>query len=103
MAGRWGSRDGFGYYGAHGVPGWVALEREMNRQVTGITSPVESERGLAARLRYLTASAAGYAAMERAGISVTRRTLFAWLAAERVPSRQNLRRIDAAYWDLRRR
>ena len=100
MAGRW--RD-FGMYEARGVPGWVALGREMDRQVTGLASPVESERGLAARLRYLTDSRAGYAAMERAGISVTPRTLMAWLAEERLPSRRNLRRIDAAYWDLRRR
>ncbi|MFE7343404.1 hypothetical protein [Streptomyces griseus] len=27
----------------------------------------------------------------------------AWLAEERTPSRANLARLDAAYWDLRRR
>ncbi|MEO3756383.1 transcriptional regulator [Streptomyces sp. B6B3] len=100
MAGRW---TRFGLYSARGVPGWAALGREMDRQVTGVASPVDTERGLAARLRYLTASAAGYAAMERAGISVSRRTLFAWLAEDRIPSRRNLERIDDAYWDLRRR
>ena len=103
MAGRWGRREGFGAYGARGIPGWQALARELDRHVTGIASPVHSERGLAARLRYLTASAAGYAAMERAGISVTQRTLLAWLAEERTPNRRNRGRIDAAYWDLRRR
>jgi hypothetical protein len=71
--------------------------------VTGIESPVESERGLAARLRYLTASDAGYEAMDRAGIHVRPRTLLAWLGEEQTPSKANLARLDAAYWDLRRR
>jgi hypothetical protein len=100
MAGRW---QDFGQYGARGVPGWVALGREMDRQVTGFATPVESERGLAARLRYLTESPAGYAAMDRAGIDVNQRTFLAWLAQEQTPNKQNLRRIDEAYWDLRRR
>lgn len=71
--------------------------------VTGIESPVDSERGLAGRLRYLTASDAGYEAMDRAGIHVRPRTLIAWLAEEQTPSKANLARLDAAYWDLRRR
>ncbi len=100
MAGRW--RE-FGLYGAEGVPGKIALARQLDDLVTGIQSPVDTERGLAARLRYLTASPQGYQAMERAGIDVTARTLFAWLAEERTPSPANLRKIDDAYWDLRRR
>ncbi|WP_129837702.1 transcriptional regulator [Streptomyces sp. RFCAC02] len=107
MAGRWGTGtgpdSGFGVFGARGVPGWVALGREMDCQVTGVASPVDSERGLSARLRYLTESAAGYEAMERAGISVRPATLFAWLAEERIPTRRNREKIDTAYWDLRRR
>lgn len=103
MAGRWGSRDGFGYYGTRGIPGAEALARELEKHVPGITSSVETERGLAARLRYLTASSAGYEAMERAGISATPRTLIAWLSEQRTPHRANRQKIDAAYWDLRRR
>ncbi|WP_394298116.1 transcriptional regulator [Streptomyces rimosus] len=71
--------------------------------VTAPESSPHSERGIAARLRYLTASEAGYAAMERAGISVTTRTLYAWLAEERSPNAANRLKLDEAYWDLRRR
>ncbi len=100
MAGRW---NNFGFYGARGVPGWVALGREMDRQVTGIKSPVDSPRGLAARLRYLTRSPAGTEAMRRAGITARQRTIDAWVEKKQKPRRANLEKIDAAYWDLRRR
>ncbi|AKH80845.1 hypothetical protein AA958_00175 [Streptomyces sp. CNQ-509] len=100
MAGRW---QQFGDYGADGVPGKQALARQLDELLTGITTPVDTDRGLHARLRYLTASAAGYEAMSRAGISVTGRTLMRWLAEEARPTPANLHRIDAAYWDLRRR
>ncbi|MEU0002180.1 transcriptional regulator [Streptomyces microflavus] len=93
----------FGHYGAQGAPGGEALGIAMERMVSGISSPVESERGLAARLNYLTKTDAGYEAMDRAGIHVSPRTLMAWLAEERTPNRANLARLDAAYWDLRRR
>ncbi|KAK1184423.1 transcriptional regulator [Streptomyces sp. NBS 14/10] len=99
-SGRW--RD-LGAFRARGVHGGVALAEDIDRMVTGIESPVDSERGLAARLRYLTASDAGYEAMDRAGIHVRPRTLIAWLAGEQNPSKANLTRLDAAYWDLRRR
>ncbi|WP_030703959.1 MULTISPECIES: hypothetical protein [unclassified Streptomyces] len=100
MAGRW--KD-FGKYGADGAPGGEALGIAMEGMVRGISSPVDSERGLAARLSYLTKSDAGYEAMDRAGIHVAPRTLMAWLAEERTPNKANLARLDAAYWDLRRR
>ena len=99
MAGRWMN---LGQYNAHGVPGWQALGAGIENMVTGVHSGADTDRGIAARLRYLTASPAGYTAMERAGINVTRRTLFAWLAEERSPSPANRARLDAAYWDLRR-
>ncbi|MFD8462355.1 transcriptional regulator [Streptomyces antimycoticus] len=99
-SGRW--RD-LGAFRARGVHGGVALAEGIDRMVTGIESPVDSERGLAARLRYLTASDAGYEAMDRAGIHVRPRTLIAWLAGEQTPTKANLARLDAAYWDLRRR
>ncbi|MFE5118401.1 transcriptional regulator [Streptomyces sp. NPDC056669] len=99
-SGRW--RD-LGAFRARGVHGGVALAEGIDRMVTGIESPVDSERGLAARLRYLTASDAGYEAMDRVGIHVRPRTLIAWLAGEQTPTKANLARLDAAYWDLRRR
>ncbi|MGW4254467.1 transcriptional regulator [Streptomyces californicus] len=93
----------FGHYGAQGTPGGEALGIALGRMVRGISSPVDSERGLAARLSYLTKSDAGYEAMDRAGVHVSPRTLMAWLAEERSPNKANLARLDAAYWDLRRR
>ena len=99
MAGRW--RD-FGLYGADGMSGGDALGVGIERMVTGIQTSPDSERGVHARLRYLTASTAGYGAMERAGIDVNTRTLAAWLAEERMPNRANRVRLDSAYWDLRR-
>ncbi|MEU8669451.1 transcriptional regulator [Streptomyces anulatus] len=100
MAGRW--KD-FGKYGANGAPGAEALGIAIEGMVHGISSPVDSDRGLAARLNYLTKSDAGYEAMDRAGVHVSPRTLMAWLAEERTPNKANLARLDAAYWDLRRR
>ncbi|MCX4657410.1 transcriptional regulator [Streptomyces microflavus] len=99
--GRWGT---FSHYGAQGVTGGDALGIALGRMVTGISSPVESERGFAARVRYLTKVDAGYEAMDRAGVHVSPRTLMAWLAEERMPrSKAMLARVDAAYWELRRR
>ncbi|PJF01973.1 transcriptional regulator [Streptomyces carminius] len=100
MAGRWMR---LGLYGADGIPGADALGAGIERMVTGITSPPDTQRGVAARLRYLTTSPAGYAAMDRAGLAVTARTLYAWLAEERLPTPANRRKLDDAYWDLRRR
>jgi hypothetical protein len=77
--------------------------RRLDDLAEFFTSPVDSERGLAARLRYLTGSPAGYQAMSAAGIEATQRTLIAWLAEQRTPSRANLGRIETAYRALRRR
>ncbi|MFE1522263.1 transcriptional regulator [[Kitasatospora] papulosa] len=90
-------------YNARGIRGADALGIAIEQMVTGIASSVESERGLAARLNYLTKTDAGYEAMDRAGIHVSPRTLMAWLAEERIPNKANRSRLDAAYWDLRRR
>ncbi|MFD6243428.1 MULTISPECIES: transcriptional regulator [Streptomyces] len=99
MASRWMV---LGHYQARGQEGWEALAQGIEDMVTGISSSVETERGLAARLRYLTTSDTGYEAMDRAGIHVTPKTLMAWLAEEVIPNRANRTRLDAAYWDLRR-
>ncbi|MFJ4839313.1 transcriptional regulator [Streptomyces sp. NPDC088746] len=100
MAGRWMD---LGMFNARGIPGADALGAAIENMVTGIASPVDSDRGLSARLRYLTKTDAGYEAMDRAGIHVSPRTLVAWLAEERTPNKANRTRLDAAYWDLRRR
>lgn len=97
------SRKIDGKYGAHGKPGGEAISERLTELAGGIKSSASSERGLEARLKYLTNSPAGYQAMERAGISVTPRTLIAWLAGDRDPNKANRGRIDAAYADMRRR
>lgn len=91
-----------GHYGATGTHGGTALARGIEAMVTGLTSSPDTDRGIAARLRYLTASTAGYTAMEQAGINVTARTLSSWLAEERSPTPANRAKLDAAYWSLRR-
>lgn len=93
----------FGRYGASGERGSQAAARVLDSLAGGIASPVTTRRGLFARLRYLTRGAAGHDAMRDAGITVTPRTLTAWLAGKQRPNKANLAKIDAAYWALRRR
>ncbi|WP_329492652.1 transcriptional regulator [Kitasatospora herbaricolor] len=98
MAGRWME---FGKYGAAGIPGWLAIARGLDDLVTGPVSPVTSKRGLAARVRYLTRSAAGYEAMARAGITAKPRTIKNWIkTGKATPANREM--VDAAYWTLRR-
>ncbi|WP_033024736.1 hypothetical protein [Streptomyces rimosus] len=52
MAGRWME---LGRYNAQGMGGGDALGYGIERMVTGLQSSPHSERGIAARLRYLTA------------------------------------------------
>ncbi|KOG55671.1 hypothetical protein ADK75_10230 [Streptomyces virginiae] len=95
---RWGD---WGKYDARGVKGGEALILELNRIVhsSGITSPVTSRRGLAARLRYLD-SPAGRQALTEQG--VTPRTLRSWMKGKAAPSPANRERVDRAYWERRR-
>ncbi len=53
MAGRWME---LGRYNAQGMGGGDALGYGIERMVTGLQSSPHSERGIAARLRYLTAA-----------------------------------------------
>ncbi|MDT9692746.1 hypothetical protein Q5762_31360 [Streptomyces sp. P9(2023)] len=73
----------------------------MNRIVysSGISSPVTSNRGLAARLRYLD-SEAGLEALKTQG--VTDRALKSWTEGGVTPSPKSRERIDSAYWERRR-
>lgn len=93
----------FGRYGASGERGSEATARVLDSLAGGIASPVTTPRGLSARLRYLTRSSAGHDTMRQTGITVTPRTLKAWLAGKQRPNKANLAKIDAAYWALRRR
>ncbi|MFI6254187.1 transcriptional regulator [Streptomyces sp. NPDC051016] len=91
----------FGHYGAQGQRGSQAAARVLDALAGYIASPVTASRGLAARLRYLD-TAAGRNAMRQAGITVTPRTLRAWLTGRQRPNRANLARLDTAYRALRR-
>ncbi|MBP0451222.1 hypothetical protein J5Y04_16980 [Kitasatospora sp. RG8] len=108
------STDGwknFGKYGAAGDPGNVhgkiglgrALEDALERMIVegGIKSPVTTRRGLLARMRYLTATKGGPAAMADAGITATPATIKAWTKGRQQPRPANLELIDTAYWNLR--
>lgn len=92
-----------GSSGASGIPGGKAIADRLTELAGGVKSPIDTDRGLAARLRYLTKSSAGYDAMNAAGLDVTARTMMAWLAEERTPNAANLARIEAAYTDLHNR
>ena len=56
-----------------------------------------------ARLNYLTSSDHARQAARDAGLTVTDRTLKAWLEGKRHPSGKNLKKIDDAYRVVRRR
>src|SRR5690606_39878649 len=93
---KWGSDDMAGKitgaFGARGKPGGEAISERLTELAGGIKSSAASERGLEARLKYLTNSPAGYQAMERAGISVTPRTLI-----DRKSTRLNSSHVKNSY------
>ncbi|MEV6671373.1 transcriptional regulator [Streptomyces sp. NPDC051162] len=93
----------FGKFGARGVRGSDLVARRLDELAGGIATPVTVKRGWMARLHYLTRTDHARAAAREAGLTVTGRTLTAWLEGGRSPSRANLERIDAAYRTVRRR
>src|ERR1051325_6611128 len=108
------STDGwknFGNYGADRDPGNVhgkialarALEDALERMIIdgGIKSPVDTRRGLKARMRYLTTTKGGPQALADAGIHATPTTIRAWTRGTQRPRPANLEAIDTAYWNLR--
>jgi hypothetical protein len=99
MAGRW---IDFGVFGARGMPGWAALAQQLQEVVraTGVTSPITTRRGLAARLRYLD-SPAGRAALAEAGVTVRPVVVRAWRAGLRRPRPATLDRVERAYLERR--
>ncbi|GAA3195573.1 MULTISPECIES: transcriptional regulator [Streptomyces] len=93
----------FGKFGARGVKGFEAVARQLDRLAGFVATPVTVRRGLMARLHYLTRSDHARAAAREAGLTVTDRTLKAWLEGKRAPSRRNLARIEEAYRAVRRK
>lgn len=77
--------------------------RRLDDLSGGIATPVTVKRGLMARLHYPTKTGHSLAAAKDAGLTVTDRTLQAWLEGKRRPSKTNLERIDAAYRTVHRR
>ncbi|KOG70062.1 MULTISPECIES: hypothetical protein [Streptomyces] len=92
----------FGAYGARGIKGYEAVARQLDALAGFVATPITVRRGLLARLRYLTRTDQARRAARDAGLTVTDRTLRAWLREERNPSKRNLERIETAYRAVRR-
>ncbi|AVH54841.1 MULTISPECIES: transcriptional regulator [Streptomyces] len=92
----------FGKFGARGIKGYEAVARQLDVLAGYITTPVTARRGLLARLHYLTRTDHARAAAREAGLTVTDRTVNAWLQGKRIPSKKNLHLIETAYRAVRR-
>ncbi|MQY37020.1 hypothetical protein SRB17_50220 [Streptomyces sp. RB17] len=92
----------FGRYGASGIKGHEAVARQLDALANFIATPISQRRGLLARLHYLTRTAHARQAAREAGLTVTNRTLQAWLDGKRNPSQQNLQAVEGAYRAVRR-
>ncbi|GGJ50762.1 transcriptional regulator [Streptomyces brasiliensis] len=92
----------FGRYGALGIKGHEAVARQLDALAGFIATPITARRGLLARLHYLTRTAHAREAARAGGLTVTDRTLRAWLDGNRSPSKKNLQRIETAYRTVRR-
>jgi hypothetical protein len=92
----------FGKFGARGTKGHEFVARQLDDLAGFIATPIHQRRGLLARLHYLTRTDHARQAAREAGLTVTDRTLKAWLDGRRSPSRKNLERIETAYRTVRR-
>jgi hypothetical protein len=92
----------FGMYGARGIKGHEAVARQLDALAGYIATPITARRGLTARLHYLTRTDHARTAAHEAGLTVTDRTLRAWLDGRRSPSKKNLTHIETAYRTVRR-
>lgn len=92
----------FGKFRARGVKGSELVARRLDGLAGGIATPITTKRGLMARLHYLTRSGHARKAARDAGLTVSDRTLKAWLGSKRRPSAKNLQKIDEAYRAVRR-
>ncbi|MFI9764770.1 transcriptional regulator [Streptomyces sp. NPDC051963] len=92
----------FGIFGARGIKGHEAVARQLDALAGFIATPVTTRRGLLARLHYLTRTPHAREAARAAGLTVTDRTLRAWLDGRRAPSKRNLERVETSYRTVRR-
>ncbi|MER5950833.1 transcriptional regulator [Streptomyces sp. NPDC001904] len=92
----------FGHYGAQGIKGSEAVARQLDQLAGFIATPVTAKRGLQARLAYLTRSEHARQAARAAGLTVTDRTIKAWIDGKRSPSKASLEQIETAYRTVRR-
>ncbi|WP_415947122.1 transcriptional regulator [Streptomyces sp. KLOTTS4A1] len=92
----------FGKYGARGIKGSEAVARQLDQLAGFVATPITQRRGLMARLNYLTKTPHARQAARDAGLTVTDRTLKAWLTGRRQPSKRNLAKIETAYRTVRR-
>lgn len=92
----------FGKYGARGLKGHEAVARRLDALANFVATPITQRRGLLARLHYLTRTDHARQAARDAGLTVTNRTLKAWLDGKRSPSKKNLQQIETAYRTVRR-
>jgi hypothetical protein len=92
----------FGRYGASGVKGHEAVARQLDALANFIATPVSQRRGLLARLHYLTRTDRSRRAAREVGLTVSDRTVKAWLEGRRSPSKKNLQAIEVAYRSVRR-
>ncbi|MFC9114336.1 transcriptional regulator [Streptomyces sp. NPDC057092] len=92
----------FGAFGARGLKGHEAAARRLDALAGFVATPVTARRGLLARLHYLTRTERAREAAREAGLTVTDRTLKAWLEGSRTPTRLNLERVETAYRAVRR-
>ncbi|WP_406429985.1 transcriptional regulator [Streptomyces sp. NBC_00631] len=92
----------FGKFGARGIKGHEAVARQLDALAGYVATPITARRGLLARLHYLTRTDHARAAARQAGLTATPRTIRAWLAGTRSPSRANLAAIEQAYRAVRR-
>ncbi|MFS4092497.1 transcriptional regulator [Streptomyces sp. AF1A] len=92
----------FGKYGARGIKGHEAVARQLDALANFIATPITQRRGLLARLHYLTRTDHARQAAREVGLTVTDRTMKAWLDGKQNPSKKNLERIESAYRTVRR-
>ncbi|WP_053755062.1 hypothetical protein [Streptomyces sp. MMG1533] len=84
------------------MKGSEAVARRLDVLAGFVATPITVRRGLLARLHYLTRTDHARLAAGEAGLTVTERTLKAWLDGKRSPSKKNLERIETAYRTVRR-
>lgn len=77
------------------------MARRLDYLVDFIATPVTARRGLLARLNYLTRSPRTLQTARQLGLTVTDRTLNAWLAGTQRPTKANLNRIETVYRRVR--